>query len=266
MKLTKGVRKLAVAGLLGVPALLVACSSGVPKAELDAAKQQAAAEQQKAAALQQQLTAKSAGAADLQKKLADKDKELAEAKKGSLPEGVKPLIWTSVGPTPTRPVPPTPPPPGYVPPTPVPPDAATVNKVFPFTFYVETNTGHQVSELVQNPSCVVTSQFRRGTHLVWRFEVFDTSTGKRVTSLDTDAKVKVVLPNGEEKTARFVRRGGTGPWTWVAAWDVPKDYTLGALDYQIVVTKGNRTGTFDQDDVAIVNKDRKIDSRVVIVE
>ncbi|MBI3953718.1 MAG: hypothetical protein HY330_04320, partial [Chloroflexi bacterium] len=94
----------------------------------------------------------------------------------------------------------------------------------------------------------------------------DTSTGKRVTGLDKDAVVKVVLPHGEEKIAGYSKRGGTGPWMWVAAWEVPKTYPLGTFDYQIVVTKGGRTGTFDQDKVALVNKDRGIDSRVQIVE
>jgi hypothetical protein len=155
------------------------------------------------------------------------------------------------------------------PPAPVPPPEL-VNQVVPFTFYVEHLTGHQVTTVAQFPGCVPNSQFRRGTHLVWRFEVFDTSTGKRVTGLDKDATIKVVLPNGEEKLARYSKRGGTGPWMWAAAWDIPFDYPLGTFDYQIVATKGGRTGTFDQDNVALVRAATAtaagIDSRVQIVE
>jgi hypothetical protein len=127
-------------------------------------------------------------------------------------------------------------------------------------------TGHQTTNVIQFPGCVPNSQFKRGAHLVWRFEVFDTSTAKRVTSVDQPT-IKVVLPHGEAITARFARRGGTGPWTWVAAWDIPFDYPLGALDYQIVVNaKDGRTGTFDQDKVAIVNTTSGTDSRVRILE
>jgi hypothetical protein len=152
-----------------------------------------------------------------------------------------------------------------VPPTPVPPDEVTVNTVFPFTFYVETLTGHQVTDVVQYPSCVPNTQFRRGAHLVWRFEVFDTKTGKRVTSLD-NPDIKVVMPNGKEVTARFSKRGGVGPWMWAAGFTVPKDFPLGYFDYQIVVkSQDGRSATFDQDTVAIVTT-TGIDSRVQILD
>ena len=267
---------------LGVAAALaVACSGGVSQADHDALKTQVAQEQAKVSTLQQQASAKVAEAAQLQQQvaakegdvkkaeaqLAAKQKEIEDLNKsmGAL-QGVTPLVYTKVQPTPTPRPTPTPPPAGYVPPTAVPPDDATVNTIFPFTFYVETLTGHQVSELVQYPSCVPNTQFKRGTHLVWRFEVFDTSTGKRVTNLDSPT-MKVVLPDGKEVTARFSKRGGSGPWTWAAGWDVPKDYPLGAFDYQIVVkTKDGRTATFDQDAVALVNKTIGIDSRVQILD
>ena len=253
MPKTGRVRMVALIGVLSIALALLTACSGISQADLDAAKQQVAAKQQEVTTVQQKLTAK--------------EKEFDDLKKsaGKL-EGVTPLVYTKVGPTPTPPAAPTPRPPGFVAPTPVPPDAATVNAVFPFTFYVETLTGHQVSEKIQYPSCVANAQFRRGTHLVWRFEVFDTSTAKRLTSLDTPS-VKLVLAHGEELTARFARKGGTGPWTWVTAWDVPANYPFGALGYQIVVkSKDGRTGTFDPNLVALVNKDRGIDQRLQIVE
>lgn len=256
MPKTGRVRMVALIGVLSIALALLTACSGVSQADYDAVKQQLQAAQaagQRTPALQQQLAAK--------------EKEMEDLKKsaGKL-EGVTPLVYTKVGPTPTAAPAPTPRPPGFVAPTPVPPDAATVNAVFPFTFFVETLTGHQVSEKIQYPSCVLNAQFRRGTHLVWRFEVFDTSTAKRLTSLDTPS-VKLVLAHGQELTARFARKGGTGPWTWVAAWDVPANYPFGALGYQIVVkSKDGRTGTFDPNTVALVNKDRGIDQRVQIVE
>jgi len=242
--------------LLAIALALVTACTGVSQADYDAVKQQLAAKQQEVASLQQ-----------LRQQLAAKEQEIADLKKstGKL-EGVTPLVYTKVGPTLTPRPAPTPRPPGFVAPTPVPPDAATVNAVFPFTFYVETLTGHQVSEKVLYPPCVLNAQFRRGTHLVWRFEVFDTSTAKRLTSLDAPS-VKLVLAHGEELTARFARKAGIGPWTWVAAWDVPADYPLGALGYQIVVkAKDGRTGTFDPNTVALVSQERGIDQRLQIVE
>ena len=100
---------------------------------------------------------------------------------------------------------------------------------------------------------------------MWRFEVFDTSTAKRLTSLDSPS-VKLVLENGQELPARFARKGGTGPWSWVAAWDVPADYPLGEMGYTIVVqSKDGRTGTYDPNKAALVNKDRGIDQRLQII-
>lgn len=273
--------KLIAVAIAIVAALAVACSGGISQTEYDSVKAQLTQEQQKvttlqqqasskvaeASQLQQQVTAKDADVKKVEAQLAAKQKEIEDLNKsaGAL-AGVKPLVYTKVQPTPTPRATPTPPPAGYVPPTPVPPDDVTVNTTFPFTFYIETLTGHQVSELAQYPSCVPNTQFRRGTHLVWRFEVFDTSTSKRITSLD-NPDIKVLLPDGKQVTGRFSKRGGSGPWTWAAGWDVPRDYPLGALDYQIVVkTKDGRTGTFDQDNVAIVNKTSGTDSRVQILD
>ena len=268
------IKVITLTGLVGLALALAACSSGVAQKDYDAVKQQLAAKEQEAAKLQQDLQARGTGggagpvAAELRDQIAAKDKEIAalKASAGSSQGAKLPLIWTQVAPLPPPAPTATPAPPGFVAPTAVPPPAELVNQVVPFTFYVEQLTGHQTSDVVQFPSCVPNSQFRRGAHLVFRFEVFDTSTGKRLTSLDNDVTIKLVLPNKEEKIAHFSKRAGTGPWMWAAAWDIPKDYPLGTLAYQIVVTKGSRTGTFDQGNVALVNKDRGIDSRLQIVE
>lgn len=266
--------------------LVLGCTSGVAQKDYDAVKAQLTTAQQQATTAQQQLATKEQEVAALQKRLgsgegtgtgpaatalreqlAAKEKEIADLKLSLTQAQQKnPYIWTELKPLPPPAPTATPRPPGYVAPTPVPPDAATVNEVFPFTYAVETLTGHQVSGIVQSPLCVYSSQFRRGTHLVWRFEVFDTSTAKRLTSLDSPT-VKLVLENGQELTARFARKAGTGPWTWVTAWDVPADYPLGEINYTIVVqSKDGRTGTYDPNKAALVNKDRGIDQRLQVVE
>lgn len=265
--------------LLGLS--LLACSGGVSQADYDAARSQVTQEQQKVTALQQQLSEKLREISDLQAKAAvsagDTTKLQAEIatrqaeaddlrqKLGDLAD-VTVLIGARPMPTPTPRPTPTPLPAGVSPPPPAQPDASVVDEVIPFTFYVETLATGSVSKygFASFPSCVPNSIFQRGTKLVWRFEAFDTSTGKRVTSLDQDTTVKVLLPHGEELTARYSKRGGTGPWMWAAAWDIPPDYPLGPFDYKLQVTKGGRTGTFAQP--ALVNADRGIDSRVQVID
>src|ERR1700739_2344100 len=55
-----------------------------------------------------------------------------------------------------------------------------------FFFYVETLTGNGPSKYGFSPtvSCIQSGVFKRGMRLVVRFEVLDTSTGKRVTDKD----------------------------------------------------------------------------------
>jgi hypothetical protein len=271
MQRKTGIKVVLMMGLVGLAvALIAACGGGVSQEDYDAVQQQLATKEQEAATAKQQLAAAQAGSAQataLQQQIAAKDKEIADLNTSlAAAQERNPLIWTKLLPTPAPRATATPAPPGYVAPTAVPPPAELVNEVVPFTFYVETLTGHQVTTVAGYPLCVPNSQFRQGEHLVWRFEVFDTSTGKRLTGLDTDVTIKVVLPNGEEKISRYSKRGGTGPWMWSSAFTIPLDYPLGTFDYQIVVTKGGRTGTFDQDNVALVNKDRGIDSRLQIVK
>ncbi|HBY96252.1 MAG TPA: hypothetical protein DEP84_20245, partial [Chloroflexi bacterium] len=180
------------------------------------------------------------------------------------------LIGAQIVPTPAPPPTPTPLPPGATPPPRPTPPASLYEPVGPFAFYVETLATTRPSKygLASTVSCIPTSVFKRGMKIVWRFEVIDLSTGKRVTDVD-EATVKVVLPQGEELTARFSQRGGgsvpSAPWMWNTFWDIPTDYPLGAFDYSIVVTgKDGRTGTFKPP--ALVSQERGIDSRLQIID
>ncbi len=275
MRLGKGTKKALCGEFLLVIAVLASACAGVSQADYDAVKQQLAAKEQEAATAKQQLqSAQAAGQQEVttvRAQVAAKEKEVADLQKslGQL-QGEKPVIWTKVLPTPTPRPTATPRPPGFVAPPAAVPPPELVNEVVPFTFYIEHLTGHQVTSIAQYPGCVPNSQFRRGAHLVWRFEVFDTSTGKRLTGLDKDVTIKVVLPNGEEKLSRYSKRGGIGPWMWVATYTIPTNYPLGTFDYKIVVTKGSRTGVFDQNKVALIRPATATaagtDSRIQIVE
>lgn len=163
-------------------------------------------------------------------------------------------------------------------PTPAPPAQATGPRpampasyrepVGPFYVYVETLTAGGVSKygLQFDRGCAPNGTFKRGTKIVWRFEVVDMATGRRLTDAD-EPTVKLVLPHGEELTARFSQRGAgripDAPWMWVSAWDIPPDYPLGALDYAIsITTKDGRSMVWKPP--ALVGPN--VDSRVTIID
>jgi hypothetical protein len=103
--------------------------------------------------------------------------------------------------------------------------------------------------------------------MVFRFEVLDVSTGKRLTDKD-GATLKVVLPHGEEIVARWAIRGSVAAmpdsaWMWDGSWDIPPDYPIGSFDYRITVaTKDGRTATFTPP----IQKAKTADSRVRIID
>ncbi len=197
--------------LIALGLLAVACREGVSRSDYEAVKQQLTEQQEKVAALQ---------------------KQLVEAQGGA-------VVRVKAAPTPT-PTPPATPTPGTPAPRPTPP-ATYREPVGPFHVYAETLTAAGVSKygLQFEPGCVPNSVFKRGTKIVWRFEIVDMATGRRLTDADQPT-VKVVLPHGEELSARFSQRGAgrvpDAPWMWAAAWDIPPDYPLGALDYAISIT------------------------------
>ncbi len=147
--------------------------------------------------------------------------------------------------------------------------ASYYEPVGPFFFYVETLTGNGPSKYGFTPtvSCIQSGVFKRGMRLVVRFEVLDTSTGKRVTDKD-GATIKMILPHGEEVNARWTIRGSAvalpdSAWMWDTTWDIPPDYPVGSLDYRITVTtKDGRTATF----IPPMMKTPTADTRVRVID
>jgi hypothetical protein len=163
-----------------------------------------------------------------------------------------------------------PPPPSGAPPRPQQTTPASYYEpVGPFFFYVETLTGNGPSKYGFSPtvSCIQSGVFKRGMRLVVRFEILDTSTGKRVTDKD-GANIKMILPHGEEVIARWTIRGSAAAlpdsaWMWDTTWDIPPDYPVGSLDYKITVTtKDGRTATFTPP----MMKTKTADTRVRIID
>jgi hypothetical protein len=142
--------------------------------------------------------------------------------------------------------------------------------VGPFFFYVETltaNVNPNKYGFAPTVACIQSGVFKRGMRIVFRFEVLDTSTGKRVTDKD-GATVRVRLPHGEDVAARWAIRGSVAAlpdsaWMWDASWDIPPDYPVGSLDYRIEVSlKDGRKGTF----IPPIQKTPTSDTRVRIID
>jgi hypothetical protein len=227
----KGTGRLIFAGLLGfVPLFLSACGpSVVTQSDPDKAKSQPSAMEQ-------------------QKKSAGEDVALVLGTRKVAPPTPKPAVPT---------------PPKHTTP------ASYYEPVGPFFFYVETLTSNGPSRygLVPTVPCVQSGVFKRGMRLVFRYEILDTSTGKRVTDKD-GATTKVRLQHGEELTARWAIRGSVNAlpdsaWMWDVAWDIPPDYPVGSLDYSIEVSlKDGRKGTF----IPPIQKTPTSDTRVRIID
>lgn len=254
-------RRLLKLALLALPAAgigLGAACGGVDQKDYDAVKKQLTDQEGKAAALQKQLS-------DVQQQAAAKAKEAATPAQKVL------LASKSVTAAPPRPTP-TPLPAGVTPAPPPTPRASFFEPVGLFIYADTVTAGPAESKFnvdatgISAPSCVITSVFSRGMHLVWRFEVIEASSGKRLTAVEVD-KAVVRLPTGEEIAGRFGRHGSTddAPWFWTSAWDIPLTYPLGVLDWQLTVTtKNGKTGTYKPWNVSI--PERGVEARTQILE
>lgn len=181
--------------------------------------------------------------------------------------GAEPGVTTLIG---AQKAPPPPPPsPGAAPrPARTTPDSY-YEPVGPFFFYVETLTSLGPSKYGFTPTvpCTQSGVFKRGMRLVVRFEILDTSTGKRVTDKD-GATIKLRLPHGEEIPGRWNIRGSAAAlpdsaWMWDTSWDIPLDYPVGKFDYSIVIAaKDGRTATF----IPPIQKTATSDTRVRIID
>jgi len=93
------------------------------------------------------------------------------------------------------------------------------------------------SGLLASPGCTESSVFKRGMRVIFRFQIYDLSTGKVITDRD-GANAQIALTQGNDVQAYFAPRGEgqpgpDSPWTWVAVWNVPTDYPLGTLPYTV---------------------------------
>lgn len=86
------------------------------------------------------------------------------------------------------------------------------------------------------PTCVLTSQYKRGEVVVWRVLVQD-STGKELTGEDLQS-LAVQLSDGETIEMEYGShpRNREDDWFWATSWQIPEDYPTGTVGSKIVAT------------------------------
>ncbi len=238
-----------------------ACSGGeVSQSDYDKVKQQLQDQQTQSQQLQQQLanapkasSTPAAGASASAAKSADGITWLLGAKQMPKATAAPTLAPGAVAPT-AKPKPTAP---------------ASIYEPVPFVVYMETlATTHQSGmDIAASVACTPSGLFVRGQRIVFRYEVVDTSTGKRVTEKD-GLKLKIVFPNGDEANGSFSQRGGgkspDAPFMWSSNWDVPTDFPLGGIDYKLVITTKDG-GSFTWAPPALVDKSLQEDTRPTVV-
>lgn len=110
------------------------------------------------------------------------------------------------------------------------------------------------SHLVESAICVQNSRFEQGQRLVFRASVNDAATGKLIE----DAKVKVVLGNGEEYEMVLGNHGEEQTPLYSYGYTIPEDAPTGTLDYKYVAEVNGKTAVYEPFNVSL--------SKLTIVE
>jgi hypothetical protein len=101
-------------------------------------------------------------------------------------------------------------------------------------------------------SGAVSNFFAPGGTVVFRAYAVDGKTKKLLTK-KTTKYFYVKIPNHKNVTLKYLPKtaGTSGRYAWIGRWTVPADYTLGIVNFKVVVrTKTKRFGSFAQMPVA----------------
>ncbi len=131
---------------------------------------------------------------------------------------------------------------------------------FDVFFYVETLTaspGESVYGRAAPSRCTQTNFFARGERAVWHIAAVNARTGKIIGAKDV-RYAYLKIPGVHNIGVTMVPHGrdpATAPWTWTARWDIPLDYPLGLVPFQLVMKlkgwPGNKVATFTQIPLAL---------------
>ena len=131
---------------------------------------------------------------------------------------------------------------------------------FDVFFYVETLTaspGESIYGKAAPSRCTQTNFFARGERAVWHISAVNARTGQLITSKDVKyAYLKI--PGVKNIGVTYTPHGrdpATAPWTWTGRWDIPPEYPLGVVDFELVMKlkkwpKG-KVATFKQIPIAL---------------
>ena len=120
-------------------------------------------------------------------------------------------------------------------------------------FWVGTVTagpGESIYGVNAASACVETNLFPRGEGVVFRMAAFNARTGE-IIEADDVKYAYIKIPGQPNLALRYTPHGrvATAPWYWGKRWDIPLDYPLGVVNFEIVVKlkgKGNVIGIFKQ--------------------
>jgi hypothetical protein len=98
------------------------------------------------------------------------------------------------------------------------------------------------------PDGAMSNFFAPGNTVVFRAYAVDAKT-HRVLVTKAVRLFYVKIPGAPNVKLRYTpkAKAASGRWAWTGAWKVPSDYTLGIVNFQVLVkTKTNRQGVFRQ--------------------
>jgi len=127
--------------------------------------------------------------------------------------------------------------------------------VGPYTMYMEViaSAAPSTAGLLAIPGCVVDSVFKRGMRVVFRYSIYDMSSGgKPITDRD-GSTTKVQVAANQSVDGFFIPRGAPpappdAPWTWAGIWNVPTDFPLGDVKPMISLAGNGKTATINPAD------------------
>ena len=144
-------------------------------------------------------------------------------------------------------------------PPPIPTPPGTPNpwpgKKFDVFFYVETLTaspGESIFGKAAPQRCTQTNFFARGERAVWHISAVNARKGTIITN-ENVKYAYLKIPGMKNIGVTYTPHGrdpATAPWTWTARWDIPLDYPLGVVPFELVMKLKNwpkgKVATFKQ--------------------
>ncbi len=106
------------------------------------------------------------------------------------------------------------------------------------------------------PTCVQTGLFKQGELVVWRAEVRDAATGRKIGDdgkniaeiAERGLKVTAYLENGPSFHMKYdkhppnAKAGELVSYFWTTSWPIPADYPTGTVRWWVIAT--DKTGAF----------------------